>query len=233
MYIATDWGEYMLLYRTTPHSTTNESPSVLLFGRKLRTKLDMLIPSVDSNVEKKQNKIMEQTAHRGFRLFSRGDRVQVRNYGLGPKWKKGVVQNVLGKYHYSIMVDDRKVKRHVDQMLACSSESEENCSSESEGENSCAEVFKNICPVILEKHNNVQISKCKVDNMNEPKIVCENESSNIEPKVNDVHSSEIETTNVCQNNGNTVQNNIEKHYPTRSNRGQLPSKFSEFVPNKV
>jgi len=36
---------YLLRYRITPHSTTGESPSTLLMGRRLRTRLDLVLPS--------------------------------------------------------------------------------------------------------------------------------------------------------------------------------------------
>ena len=32
-------------YRVTPHGTTGEAPSMLVFGRRIRTRLDLLVPS--------------------------------------------------------------------------------------------------------------------------------------------------------------------------------------------
>ena len=34
-------------YRATPHSTTGKTPAELLFGRKMRTKLPEIAPTVD------------------------------------------------------------------------------------------------------------------------------------------------------------------------------------------
>ena len=35
-------ASFLLTYRSTPHSTTNETPSKLFLGRKMRTRLDLL-----------------------------------------------------------------------------------------------------------------------------------------------------------------------------------------------
>ena len=46
--------EFLLSYRNTPHSTTNEAPSMLFLKRQLRTCLDLLRPNVQVTVENKQ-----------------------------------------------------------------------------------------------------------------------------------------------------------------------------------
>ena len=46
---------YLLNYRATPHSTTGKSPSELLFGRKIQSKLPRIyINNIDSMEEKKK-----------------------------------------------------------------------------------------------------------------------------------------------------------------------------------
>lgn len=44
-------AKYLLVYRNTPYSTTGELPSLLLMDRRLRTRLDLLTPSVEKHVE--------------------------------------------------------------------------------------------------------------------------------------------------------------------------------------
>ena len=44
----------LLKYRNTPHATTGEAPSVLLVGRKLRTRLDLILLSLQEHVKQKQ-----------------------------------------------------------------------------------------------------------------------------------------------------------------------------------
>ena len=63
-------AKYPLVYRSTPHST----PSLLLIGRRLRTRLHLLIPSVEKHVEGRQySSMVNRTAKRGLRQFHAGD----------------------------------------------------------------------------------------------------------------------------------------------------------------
>ncbi len=45
---------FLLQYRNTPHSTTKETPAMLFLHRRLRTRLDLLKPSVKLTVEHAQ-----------------------------------------------------------------------------------------------------------------------------------------------------------------------------------
>ena len=45
---------FLLSYRSTPHSTTNVSPASLFLRRELKTRLDLLHPSVEREVARKQ-----------------------------------------------------------------------------------------------------------------------------------------------------------------------------------
>ncbi|XP_068726559.1 uncharacterized protein [Montipora capricornis] len=67
-------------YRDTLYSTTGESPAMLLMGRRLRTPLDLLTPSVHKHVEAKQHARVERTSDRQLRNLQVGDQVIVRNY---------------------------------------------------------------------------------------------------------------------------------------------------------
>ena len=115
-------ARYLMNYRSTPHTTTGEPPSVLLMGRRLRTRLDLILPSVHVKVESGQGYTMSRTASRGCRQFYCGDQVQARNYGQGEKWTRGVITGVLGNRYYSVDVNGRTWKRHIDQLIKCSVE---------------------------------------------------------------------------------------------------------------
>ena len=53
-------AEFLLAYQVTPHSTINESPSKLLMGRQLSTRLDLLHPDCGSTVVEHQNQQKQQ-----------------------------------------------------------------------------------------------------------------------------------------------------------------------------
>lgn len=71
---------FLLAYRNTPHSTTGVTPAELLMKRPLRTRLDLLRPSLRNQVLTKQAKQkVHHDAHSKFREFETGQSVLVRN----------------------------------------------------------------------------------------------------------------------------------------------------------
>ena len=65
---------FLLRYRITPHTTTGESPSVLLYGRQIRTRLDLYRPSVPDNVNQKQQHLVNTSSDK-CRFLQVGERV--------------------------------------------------------------------------------------------------------------------------------------------------------------
>lgn len=92
-------SRYLLVYRNTPHSTTGVSPAMLLMGRRLRTRLDLMLPSFQKRVNSSQDKMVKQSKSHGLCELELGDNVLVRNFGKGDKWMKGVIIEVLGSRH--------------------------------------------------------------------------------------------------------------------------------------
>ena len=119
---------YLLTYRNTPHSTTGESPAMLLMKRRLRTRLDLLTPSVHKYVESKQNSVLQRSSQR-LRSLQVGDQVMIRNY-MGEKWIEGDVIKVLGSRHYIVNAQGREWKRHIDQLIKCSRSEQSKLSNE-------------------------------------------------------------------------------------------------------
>ena len=105
-----DVNEFLMAYRNTPQQTTGRSPSELMMGRTVRTRLDLLKPSLQEDVRRKQS---EQVSRFGGqeRSMEEGDRVLARNYRGGKRWQEGEVLERHGDKHYVI-----KVRRHVDQL---------------------------------------------------------------------------------------------------------------------
>ena len=46
-------AQILLRYRTTPHSTTGKSPAEMMFGRNVRTRLDLLHPQLKKKTSRK------------------------------------------------------------------------------------------------------------------------------------------------------------------------------------
>ena len=103
----------LLVYRNAPHSTTGAAPSVLLMGRRLRTRLDLVFPSVHEHVKQKQYKVLERSANLNVRSFVEGENVLARNNQGKEKLIPGVVTKVLGSRHYMVRVPGYMWKRHV------------------------------------------------------------------------------------------------------------------------
>ena len=110
-------SKFLMAYRNAPHSTTGASPSMLLIGRSLRTRLDLLNPTCDSRVLDKQTTAMQRKSGT-LREFEDGESVHVRGYS-GDKWVQGNIISRKGPVTYKVQVPGEKKpwSRHVDQML--------------------------------------------------------------------------------------------------------------------
>ena len=59
--LSTKLARFLFHYRTTPHSTTGQTPAELLMGRSLRTCLDLLRPNIRAKGENKQ--LLQKSSH--------------------------------------------------------------------------------------------------------------------------------------------------------------------------
>lgn len=99
----------LMAYRRSIHPVTGKSPAMLMFGRQIKSRLDLMIPNECVKEDVQQPQINKQ--------FNSHDRVAVRDYLSTDKWKFGVVDRKIGNLHYEVQLDDgRQWKRHVDQM---------------------------------------------------------------------------------------------------------------------
>ena len=99
---------------TEPHRTPSkgQSPAQLLFGRNLRTKLNLLKPDVQRTVNDK----LLQDETRAYKHFSKGQQVITRNYRKGAKWICGTLLEKIGPMSYTMLINDRIRKQHADQL---------------------------------------------------------------------------------------------------------------------
>ncbi|XP_043209502.1 uncharacterized protein K02A2.6-like isoform X1 [Amphibalanus amphitrite] len=111
-------ANWLMKQHTTASSTTGVSPAYLMFGRELKTRLQLLHPDVAGQVERR---IDSQKRHydsgRRPKSVLVSDRVYARSYGAGPAWRAGTVVDLAGDAMASIRLDDGRVwRRHLDQL---------------------------------------------------------------------------------------------------------------------
>lgn len=90
--VLTKISRFLLSYRTTPHSTTENSPAQLLMRRKLHTQLDRILVSIADRLKDKQR---EQTTaydyHAKERKIQEGQAVCVKDFPAKKTWSPGRV----------------------------------------------------------------------------------------------------------------------------------------------
>lgn len=96
-------NKFLWNYRNISHSTTGEPPAVLLLGRCLRTRLDVVKPAIDARVARHQ---FRQTTQRRCRTreFQVNDRVRVLNFRPGNRWLKAIILARSGPVSYKLKV---------------------------------------------------------------------------------------------------------------------------------
>ena len=101
---------FLLAYRRAPHTTTGQSPSDVIFGRPIRTRLDLLRPDLYAKLQ------AQRPPEPDVNKFQAGDRVWVRNYSGPEKWKAGEIVRPLGSATYEAQVGSQLYHRHEGQL---------------------------------------------------------------------------------------------------------------------
>lgn len=111
----------LLKYRKTVHPSTGKSPSMLMFNRQIRCRLDFMLPRIG-------NKASTSEIKGKVKSFEINDKVLARNYrDSNLKWVCGTIIQKMGKLHYMIKLNDGRIwKRHVDQLRKAGENSNEN-----------------------------------------------------------------------------------------------------------
>ena len=82
---------FLLAYRMTPHALTGEAPVVLLTGRNLRMKLDILKPNIQKRMDEKQQDQELRFSHNPTFELPVGQAVVAQNYQTGDEWVPGSI----------------------------------------------------------------------------------------------------------------------------------------------
>ena len=110
--LMTKLSRFLFKYRITPHETTGVSPSELMFKRKLRTRLDLLQPSMKGRIVSKQQSMKARyDQHTTPREFSEGDLVYTR-LPHESFWIPAQVSATAGQLLDLQLEDGRAVRRH-------------------------------------------------------------------------------------------------------------------------
>ena len=116
--VETKLARFLLNYRTSPHTTTGETPSQLRSGHNFGTQIDLLKTNTAMKVEEAQERQKnQQDQHSRLRRLSVGGGVQTRNYSGNRKWTPGTIIQQTGPVSARIKLEYGDiVRRH--QLLA-------------------------------------------------------------------------------------------------------------------
>ena len=119
-------ARFLLQYRTTPHTTTGVSPAELLQGRRLRTRLEAIRPSLERSVEAKVPKQKENHDRKAReRRFVEGERVYARNFRRGQNWLPGHIEQISGPVSFQVrLMNGSIIRRHQDHIRKRETEDE-------------------------------------------------------------------------------------------------------------
>ncbi|UYV66064.1 K02A2.6-like [Cordylochernes scorpioides] len=94
-------AEILMGYRRTPIASIGKSPSEMMFGHNIRSRLDLILPNPGKSEEP------------GFKV---GESVWYRTYKSEPKWDQASIQNTTGNRLVTLQTARGQARRHWDQV---------------------------------------------------------------------------------------------------------------------
>ncbi|XP_063897721.1 uncharacterized protein K02A2.6-like, partial [Helicoverpa armigera] len=121
-------AKFLFDYRNSKNSTTGKSPAEVLYGRPLRSRLDLINPlqvastSTDLSLTVRKNQSL-QSNHKGGRKrpkFKINEVVWIKRFLGNDKycWVQGIIKEEIGNVMYSVYISELncRVIRHIDQI---------------------------------------------------------------------------------------------------------------------
>ncbi|XP_045769765.1 uncharacterized protein K02A2.6-like [Maniola jurtina] len=125
---------FLLDYRNSIHGTTGETPARLMFGRHLRSRLDLLKSGA---VESVSDRLQKRALAKGGteRVWVEGDKVWAQDFRKNKRWCTAIIKSRRGRNMYEVETEDGlRWTRHADQLRSSSAEtSRDSTSSNSRG----------------------------------------------------------------------------------------------------
>ncbi|KAL7825671.1 hypothetical protein SRHO_G00334090 [Serrasalmus rhombeus] len=111
-------ARFLAAYRFTPHATTGQSPAEMLFGRRVRTRWDLLRPDIQSRVLRGQETMVANSKRNSvIRDLPLRAAVWVKDFSGREKWLPGTVIDKMGPLSYRVEVAGNVWRRHIDHLL--------------------------------------------------------------------------------------------------------------------
>ncbi|XP_062546621.1 uncharacterized protein K02A2.6-like [Armigeres subalbatus] len=105
---------FLITYRTTPNPSTpnGKSPAEIMFGRRIRTSLELLHPPVERTTVQKQDYNVKRSYHRNDLVFA-------KLYSNKTwRWAPGIILEKVGSVMYNVWVNNQRlVRSHVNQLM--------------------------------------------------------------------------------------------------------------------
>ncbi|KAK9737273.1 hypothetical protein QE152_g10862 [Popillia japonica] len=198
-YLKTDIDTYikkkLFDYRNTEHSTTGVSPASLMFGRKLRVKLDLLLPNHEQAQIVRTDKQIIKSGGKP-REFGLGSDVIIKDYTIpsSPVWVDGTIVDKIGSVMYDVRTGTGKtVRRHSDQI-----------------QNKVSKRHSLLVPVQAQESKNV--TTVKFDNKDNEELGINNNDRNVPSVSNSAVNNENSNVSV-----KTASDNNDRNVPSVSN----------------
>ena len=109
--------QFLLHYQSTPHTTTGKTSAEIMFGRNIKTRMDLLHPQSKERCSRlEKSKSEASVPWECARELEVGDAVWVRNYRSSPRWIPGSITTKFGPRNYQVLANGKFLKRHIDQL---------------------------------------------------------------------------------------------------------------------
>ena len=89
--------QFLLKYRSSPHSITGKTPASMMFNREIRTRLSLLLPN-----QTESNEAEEEEGQDKVHTFEIDDPVWARVYSGKNKWIPGEIVEKFGPCNYKV-----------------------------------------------------------------------------------------------------------------------------------